>query len=100
MELSEVLAGDVQEPAVRRDGATHDTPAIVQAIRGAQDAGMGEIINLRSAKKRLARKATGAKAKQNRVRHGRTEVEKANDRREEARRAALLDGSARDKTVC
>jgi hypothetical protein len=72
----------------------------VQAVRGAQDAGMGEIVNLRSVKKRLAREAAGAKAKENRVRHGRTEVEKTNDRREEARRAALLDGSARDKSVC
>jgi len=32
------------------------------------------------------------------VRHGRTKAEVANDRRAEARRAALLDGSARDET--
>ncbi len=58
---------------------------------------MGEIVNLRSVKKRLARDGVKAAAKENRVRHGRTEVEKANDRREEARRAALLDGSRRGK---
>jgi len=56
---------------------------------------MGEIVNLRSVKKRLAREAAGAKAKENRARHGRTELEKANDQREEARRAALLDGTRR-----
>jgi hypothetical protein len=59
---------------------------------------MGEIVNLRTVKKRLAREAADAKAKENRVRHGRTDAQKANDRRDEARRAALLDGIAREKT--
>jgi Domain of unknown function (DUF4169) len=56
---------------------------------------MGEIVNLRSVKKRLAREAAGATAKEHRIRAGRTKVEKTNDRREETRRAALLDGSRR-----
>ena len=56
---------------------------------------MGGIVNLRSVKKRLARAAESAKAKESRVRHGRTKAEAANDRRAEQRRAALLDGSAR-----
>ena len=40
---------------------------------------MGEIVNLKQAKKRQARERAAA--------------EKANDRREEARRQALLDGA-------
>ncbi len=56
---------------------------------------MGEIVNLRSVKKRLGRAAEEAKAKENRIRHGRTKAETANDRRAEVRRAALLDASRR-----
>jgi hypothetical protein len=56
---------------------------------------MGEIVNLRSVKKRVAREAVKATAQQNRIRQGRTKAEKANDQREAARRAALLDGSRR-----
>ncbi len=56
---------------------------------------MSEIVNLRSVKKRLAREAESAKAKENRVRHGRTKTEVANDRHTEVRRAALLDGLVR-----
>ena len=56
---------------------------------------MGEIVNLRSVKKRLARAVATSEAKQARIRQGRSKAEKANDRRAEARRAALLDGSAR-----
>ncbi len=59
---------------------------------------MGEIVNLRSVKKRLARKTETAEAKENRIRHGRTKAEVANDRRAETRRAALLDGSRRGET--
>ena len=60
---------------------------------------MAEIVNLRQMKKRRAREAAAADAKQNRVRHGRTAAEKANDRREEERRKALLDGARRDKPL-
>jgi hypothetical protein len=56
---------------------------------------MGEIVNLRSVKKQLGREAAKQDAKESRVRHGRTKAELANDRLAEARRAALLDGSAR-----
>jgi len=97
---SSVIAG-LRAPAfgsLQRDGATHDTPAVVQAVRGVQDAVMGEIVNLRSVKKRLGREAAKQDAKESRVRHGRTKVELANDRRPEARRAAVLDGSRRSET--
>jgi hypothetical protein len=56
---------------------------------------MGEIVNLRTVKKRLGQDAAKAAAKENRVRHGRSKAEMANDRRSETRRAALLDGSRR-----
>jgi hypothetical protein len=61
-------------------------------VRDGQDAGMGEIVNLRSVKKRLGRDASKQDAKESRVRHGRTKAEVANDRR-----AALLDGSERSE---
>ncbi len=56
---------------------------------------MGEIVNLKQVKKRQARERAGAEAAANRVKHGRTAAEKANDRRAEARRQALLDGARR-----
>jgi hypothetical protein len=51
---------------------------------------MGEIVNLNRVKKRQARDAAA-----NRAKHGRTAAGKANDRRAEARRQALLDGTRR-----
>lgn len=54
---------------------------------------MGEIVNLRIVKKRLARQAKLAEAAESRVRHGRTGTEKANDLQIELRKTALLDGS-------
>jgi len=57
---------------------------------------MGEIVNLRQVKKRQEREAAAATAQQNRVRHGRTKAEKANDRRAEERRQALLDAKKRE----
>ena len=59
---------------------------------------MGEIVNLRRVKKRNAREADAALAKQNRVRHGRTQTEKANDARAEMRRLKLLDTVKRGST--
>ena len=56
---------------------------------------MGEIVNLRRAKKQRARDEAAEAAKQNRIRHGRTAAEKANDERAEQRRAKLLDASRR-----
>jgi hypothetical protein len=52
---------------------------------------MGEIVNLRRVKKLRARDDAAQAAKENRIRHGRTAAEKANDAREAARRAAALD---------
>jgi hypothetical protein len=54
---------------------------------------MGEIVNLRTVKKRLARQAKLAEAAENRVRHGRTGAGKANGLRDDLRRKELLDGS-------
>lgn len=51
---------------------------------------MAEIINLNRAKKAKARDSEQRLAAENRVRFGRTKVEKANDRREAARREQLL----------
>ena len=56
---------------------------------------MGEIVNLRRMKKRREQAGAAAAAKQNRIRHGRTKAEKANDQRAEQRRQALLDASRR-----
>ena len=58
---------------------------------------MGEIVNLKQVKKRQARAAAEAEAAANRAKHGRTAAEKANDRRAEARRQALLDGARREE---
>jgi len=52
---------------------------------------MGEIVNLRRVKKLRARDDAAQAAKENRIRHGRTAAEKANDAREAAHRAAALD---------
>jgi hypothetical protein len=56
---------------------------------------MGEIVNLHREKQRRGRDEAAALAKQNRVRHGRTKAERANDKRIEERRQALLDASRR-----
>ncbi len=53
---------------------------------------MGEIVNLRAMKKAQARAEAKQAAKENRIRHGRTGAQKANDAREAARRAAELAG--------
>jgi Xaa-Pro aminopeptidase len=56
---------------------------------------MGEIMNLNKARKARARAVEAAQAAANRIRHGRTPAERANDLRAEARRQALLDGARR-----
>jgi hypothetical protein len=71
---------------------------IVCADQATQDAGMTEIVNLRRVKKLREREDAAATAKQNRVRHGRTTAERANDAREAARRQALLDALRRGET--
>jgi len=57
---------------------------------------MAEIVNLNRARKAKARAERAAEAAANRVKHGRTGAEKANDRAGEARRNALLDGAKRE----
>ena len=54
---------------------------------------MDEIVNLRRVKKQREREAKATSAAENRVRHGRTGAQKANDRRAEERREALLNGA-------
>lgn len=54
---------------------------------------MDEIVNLRRVKKQREREAKATLAAENRVRHGRTGAQKANDRRAEERREALLNGA-------
>lgn len=53
---------------------------------------MNGIVNLRAVKKHRARAEAKQAAKENRIRHGRTGAEKANDAREAARREATLTG--------
>jgi hypothetical protein len=59
---------------------------------------MAEIVNLHRTKQRRTQDAAKATAKQNRIRHGRTKAEKADDQRAEQRRLALLDASRRGET--
>jgi hypothetical protein len=58
---------------------------------------MGEVVNLNRVRKAKARADAAATAATNRVKHGRTGAGKANDRRAEERRQALLDGAKRDR---
>jgi hypothetical protein len=52
---------------------------------------MGEIVNLRRVKKAKQRAADADAARENRTRHGRTGVQKANDER--LRQAAATEGA-------
>jgi hypothetical protein len=58
---------------------------------------MGEIINLRTARKAKARDIAKARAEANRALHGRTSAEKKRDRDEAARLAKIVDGAKRDR---
>ena len=53
---------------------------------------MGEIVNLRSVRKRAARDAAAKAADENRVRHGRTRTQREIGAREDERARLLLDG--------
>jgi len=57
---------------------------------------MGEVINLRRARKQRDRVAAADAAAANRAKHGRTKGAKAADRDEAARLAATLDGAKRE----
>ncbi|MBY0332608.1 MAG: DUF4169 family protein [Acetobacteraceae bacterium] len=54
---------------------------------------MGDLVNLKGARKARDRVAREATAAANRAKHGRTAAERAADRQAEARRQALLDGA-------
>jgi hypothetical protein len=54
---------------------------------------MAEIVNLNRARKAKAKADAEPIAAANRVKHGRSKAEKANDRAAEARRQALLEGA-------
>jgi hypothetical protein len=69
----------------------------VRADQNAQDAGMGNIVNLHRAKQRRDRDQAAALAKQQRIRHGRTKAERAHDERTEQQRQALVDALRRDE---
>jgi hypothetical protein len=57
---------------------------------------MDKVVNLNRVKKARAKAEAAVQAAANRAKHGRTGAEKANDRRHEARRAALLDGARQE----
>lgn len=54
---------------------------------------MGEIVNLRQAKRRLARAKAVQDAQENRVRHGRTRAQTEAERLDAARREAVTSGA-------
>jgi hypothetical protein len=56
---------------------------------------VGDIVNLRKARKDRARAAKADKAAENRVRFGRTRAEKAGDTAEATRVTRTLDGAKR-----
>jgi hypothetical protein len=59
---------------------------------------MGEVINLRLARKAAARSARAAEAAVNRAAHGRTRAERTATKAEAGRVAKLLDGARIEKT--
>ncbi|MAX01020.1 MAG: DUF4169 domain-containing protein [Sphingomonas sp.] len=58
---------------------------------------MGEVVNLRTARKARARAAKAATAETNRAAFGRTKAERARDAANKAKRDALLDGAKREE---
>ncbi|WP_226016652.1 DUF4169 family protein [Novosphingobium sp. FKTRR1] len=57
---------------------------------------MGDVVNLRTARKTAARKAAADQASANRALHGRTRAERERSAQEADRAARLLDGARRD----
>jgi hypothetical protein len=58
---------------------------------------MGEVVNLRRARKAKARVTTEAQAAANRIAFGRTKAERARDSAEADRREQALDGAKREE---
>jgi hypothetical protein len=56
---------------------------------------MGQIVNLRQARKRKARDVATREAEANRVRHGRTKAERQRDDAQRKAETAFLDGHRR-----
>ncbi|ABD25883.1 conserved hypothetical protein [Novosphingobium aromaticivorans DSM 12444] len=59
---------------------------------------MGDIVNLRSARKAKARELREVEAQENRAKFGRTKGEKAGCRKEAERATRLLDGAFMERT--
>ncbi len=57
---------------------------------------MGDVINLRTVRKRKAAVEKSTLAEQNRARFGRTKAQRLADAKERARAERLLDGAERD----
>ncbi|RYE01933.1 MAG: DUF4169 family protein [Sphingomonadales bacterium] len=57
---------------------------------------MGDLVNLRQARKARDRKARAAEADANRALHGRTKAERMADAAERQRVAQMLDGAKRE----
>lgn len=57
---------------------------------------MGEVVNLRQARKAAARRTKEAEAAANRLAHGRTRAEREATKAEKERATRLLDGARRD----
>ena len=58
---------------------------------------MAEPVNLNRVRKQKAKAEAALEAAANRAKHGRTKVQKDNDRRAEERRQTLLDGTKREE---
>lgn len=58
---------------------------------------MGEVVNLRRARKAQVRAAAVSHAAEQRAAHGRTKAQRQADAAEQERQAALLDGAKRDR---
>jgi len=57
---------------------------------------MGDVINLRRARKAQARARSAAEAAENRVKFGRAKAQKKAEAAEQARLKALIDGARRE----
>ncbi|MPT48673.1 MAG: DUF4169 family protein [Sphingobium sp.] len=60
---------------------------------------MGDVINLRQARKHVVRKAAEKKAAENRVLYGRTKAEKVQQQHDADRLNRQIDGAHRDKRL-
>ena len=57
---------------------------------------MGDVVNLRAARKAKDRDEAQAQAAANRARHGRTKSERLKERQDHARQERLIDGAKRE----